>query len=309
MYKKSLLLLFLTCSLISYSQEIILSDTILQIYKLREEANEYYIRARNDKSAVFKAIEKYDFLFTFSNVDESVRYVDYADLLAQSGDLYKAMIYYDWAFELKRMTAREFGISFRKKYFEEDTLLYNNKFKEFNSQMDTYYTARELELLSDIKAMIAVDQFARQYSKDYPKHKNCTKNIIPYADSITMIRWLELYEKYPEFDDPLSISKEIGMVLGRHIFSSYPDFWLKYEEPRIRKCIIEGKGYPKGYARTYDRCIITSGREEYSFYGEWDNVGKNVNPDKELINKRRANLSLPPLEDKKVNPNEFFITY
>jgi len=309
MYKKSLLLLFLTCSLISYSQEIILSDTILQIYKLREEANEYYFSARHDKSAVLKAIEKYDFLFSFSNVDESVRYLDYADLLAQSGDLYKAMIYYDWAFELKRMTAREFGFSFRKKYFEEDTVLYYQKLDEFNNRMDYYYTAREQELLGDIKAIIAVDQFARQYSRDFPKHKVCSKSIIPYADSLTMVKLIELYEKYPEFDNPLTISKEIGMVLGRHIYTGYPEFWLKYEEARTRKCIIEGKGYPKGYARTYDRCVITSGRELYSVYGEWDNNGKNVNPDKELVNKRRANLGLPPLEEKKDNPNEFFITY
>ena len=307
--KKNIIILFLICSIVSYSQEIVLPENILQIYKLRGEANEAFDKVRKDINSIPHAIEKYENLFMFSNIDESTRFIDYADLIAQSGDLHKAIQYYEYAFSLKKMTVRQFSYPFRKRYFEKDTLLYNEKQKEFIEKSANYYSARDLELLGDMKAMLAVDQFARYYDQDYPKHKEYSRNIIAYADSIIMIRWIELFEKYPEYDHPLSIDNEIALVLGRHIFTSYPEFWLTYEEPRTRKSIIEGKGYPKGYARTYDRAMITSGRETFSFYGEWDNDGKNVNPDKELVNKRRANLGLLPLEEKKDNPMEFFITY
>ena len=52
-----------------------------------------------------------------------------------------------------------------------------------------------------------------------------------------------------------------------------------------------------------------SGREGYSYYGEWDNDGKNVNPDSVAVNRRRVYLGLPLLEDKPKEEKKIFITY
>jgi hypothetical protein len=183
--------------------------------------------------------------------------------------------------------------------------LYNKKLQEYKERT----TISDIELLIAVKEMLAMDQFARYYEKDFPQHKNCSNNIIPYVDSITMVRWVELMKKYPEYSDPISIDHEASFVIGRHIFTGYPEFWLTYFEPKQRENLIKGNGNPQSYARTYDRCMITSGRAEYSYYGEWDNDGKAANPDKNSVNKRRANLGLTPLNEKQSEDGRIFITY
>jgi len=296
--------------MISYSQELILPDNLKQYYKLYEDINgpsTYYILYK-DIEIIPNLLEKYDSLFKIGNIEVGSNYWKYADLLAQSGNLEKAVEYYEKSMILKNMSVEAFDQ--RKNYFEKDTVLYNQKKKEFAEKYIRLYTERELNLRLDIKEMFAADQFARYYDRDFPKYKNCSKNIIAYVDSITMIKLVELLEKYSEYSNPLSVDGVATFIIGRHIFTGYPEFWLTYFEPKEREALLNMDGLtPTEYARTYDRCIITSGREKYSYYGEWDDNGKFVNPDKDIVNKRRANLGLLPLGEKKDNSMQFFITY
>ena len=308
--KKVITIILIFCGMISYSQEIFLSENIKQYYRLMEEINgsSTFMKTKIANESIAKILEKYDSLFKIKDIDVSRHYVNYADLLAQFGDLQKAIEYYEKSFSLNKMSTKAFEQ--RKKYFEKDTILYNHKQKEFNEKYAHHYSAREIELLVEVKEILAMDQFARYYNNDYPKHKNCSENIIAYVDSITMIKLIDLLEKYPEYSNPLTIDPFAPWVIGRHIYTAYPGFWLTYFEPKEREALLNGNGLnPTEYARTYDRCVITSGKEKYSYYGEWDDDGKAINPDKNLINTRRDNLGLPSLEEKKIKPNEFFITY
>jgi tetratricopeptide (TPR) repeat protein len=307
--KKILIIILISCTTIAYSQEIILSENVKQYYKLKEELNEAYLNTNsNSEDALLEALNKYEYLFNVSDKDESNHFWSYANLVAKSGNLQKAIAYFEKAIKHKQKFAQDFDVPRIKRYFEKDTLLYNQKLKEFY-EIPAIYTAKELKLLFEVKQILAADQFARKYYNDYPQHKDCSKNIIQYVDSITMVKLVELIEKYPEYSNPLTIDDFAPWVIGRHIFTAYPEFWLTHFEPKEREKLIVGEGYPKEYARTYDRCIITCGKEKYSYYGEWDDDGKATNPDKDLVNKRRANLGLPSLEEKKTNSYEFFITY
>jgi tetratricopeptide (TPR) repeat protein len=292
-----------------YPQEIILSEEVKQYYKLIEETNELIEKINNnEEGAIQKSLEKYEEIFKMSTKDNSIHFWSYANRLASLGNLQKAVIYFEKAIKHKHKTADDFNSSWVKKYFEKDTSLYNQKLKEFY-KIPITYSARELELLSEVKEVYAADQFARIYHDAYPEHNNCSKNTIIFVDSITMVKIVKLIEKYPEYSNPLDVDHWAKVIIGRHIFTAYPEFWLTHFEPKEREQLILGNVRPKSYARTYDRCIITSGKEKYSYYGEWDDDGKAANPDKELVNKRRANLGLPPLEEKKINPYELFITY
>jgi len=307
--KKILIFILITCNLAIFSQEIILSEKMKLYYKLWEEVLETTIKINNkEENAVQEAIEKYEEFFNYSDKEECKHFWSYATNLARAGNLQKAVVYYEKAIICKHNTADDFDRPWIEKYFEKDTSLYKQKFKEFY-EIPVIYTAREIELIFEVKEMLAADQLARFYEKTYPQHTDCSKNIILYVDSITMVRIVKLIEKYPEYPNPLEVDFWAKVVIGRHIFTAYPDFWLQYFEPKAREQLILGNGYHKEYARTYDRCIITSGKEKYSYYGEWDDDGKAVNPNKELVNQRRLNLGLPPLEEKKNNPKEFFITY
>ncbi|MCL1968948.1 MAG: hypothetical protein FWF65_05225 [Bacteroidetes bacterium] len=309
--KKVLIIILISCNWALYSQELILSENVKQYYKLLEDINgpsTFMRRNVTDLDELTKKLEKYDSLFKIRDIDVSSHYVGYADLLAKLGKLEKSIEYYEKAFALNKMSAKAFEQ--RKEYFEKDTLLYNQKRKELNEKYVHHYSAREIELLIEVKEIFAMDQFARYYNTDYPKHKDCSKNILEYVDSITMIKLVDLLEKYPEYTNPLTIDPFAPWVIGRHIFTAYPEFWLTYFEPKERDALLKGNGLiPTEYARTYDRCMITSGRSKYSYYGEWDDEGKAANPDKDLVNKHRTNLGLPILEERKNTPSEFFITY
>jgi tetratricopeptide (TPR) repeat protein len=293
--------------MLTYSQEIVLSEQVKDYWRKFDIANNHWRGVYHNPNLLSVAIQSFEEIFAM-NLPEDVyagNYVNYADLLAQADNYDKAVQYYDKAFNLKKMQAKEFGYGYRKDYFSNDTLLFNKKLQEYNERT----TINDIELLITVKEMLAMDQFARNYEKKFPQHKNCSKNIIPYVDSITMVRWVELIKKHPEYSDPLSIDKEAAFVIGRHIFTAYPEFWLTNFEPKQRENLIKGNGNPQSYARTYDRCMITSGKAKYSYYGEWDNDGKAVNPDKELVNKRRENLGLPHLTDKQSENGKVFITY
>ena len=281
------------------AQDIVLSENAKEYQRKKLIAFDYFRKIYGNPDLLPEALKAYEEVFKLDVPENALSYlyVNYADLLAQSGNLQKAVQYYDLAFQYKRMTAEEFGYNYRKIYFVKDTILYNNKAREYSEKMNNYYTAQEIELLIEVKNMLARDQLARDYYKNYPKHLNCSKNILEYVDSITMQNLTLLLEKYPDNKNPLKIDKTADMAISRHIFTAYPQFWLTYFEPRARKALIEEFTNPQTYATTYDRCLIST-IGGYSYYGEWDNDGKNANPDVELINKRRENLGLPLLTNK-----------
>jgi len=309
--KKVLFIILISCNWAVYSQELILPENVKQYYKLYEEINgsSSFRTLETDPNKLSKKLEQYDSLFKIKDIDFSGDYRDYAYILAKLGDTKKALEYYELCFKLNSINVKSFEQC--KQYFEKDTILFNQKKEEFYKKYPAQlYNEKELEHRLEVREIFGADQLARYYHDDYPQYKNCSKNILEYVDSITMIKLVKLLDKYPEYTNPLSVSPFESWIIGRHIFTAYPDFWLTYFEPREREALLNGKGLPPTeYARTYDRCIVQSQREKYSYYGEWDDGGKAVNPDKELVNKRRANLGLPPLEAKKSDEMQFFITY
>ena len=310
--KKFLIFILISCYMVSYSQELILPDNLQQYYRFWEEINgssNSFRKAETDPNELSKKLEKYDSLFKIKDIDFSRDYRDYAYILAKLGNYEKALEYYELCLKLNSMTLNAFEK--RKNEFEKDTLLFNQKKEEFYKKYPPkFYTEEELEHRLEVKEIYGADQFARYYHDDHRQYLNCSKNILEYVDSITMVKIVNLLEKYPEYTNPLSVNGLDSWIIGRHIFTGYPDFWLTYFEPREREALLKGNGLtPTEYARTYDRAVIVSKKEQYSYYGEWDDNGKAVNPDKELVNKRRTNLGLLPLGEKKDDSMQFFITY
>jgi len=304
MKKIGTFIVLLIVFVLANAQDVVLSEDAKEYQRKKLIAFDYFRKIYGNPELLPDAIKAYEDVFKLNapEIALSYLYVNYADLLAQSGNLQKAVQYYDLAFQYRRMTAEEFGYGYRKMYFVKDTMLYNNKAKEYSEKMENYYTAQEIELLIEVKSMLARDQLARDYYKNYPKHLDCSKNILEYADSITMQNIILILEKYPDNKNPLSIDMTANTVISRHIFTAYPQFWLTYFEPRARKSVIEELSNPKTYATMYDRCLIST-TGTYSYYGEWDNDGKNANPDVELVNKRRENLGLSPLRVNKMEKN------
>jgi len=296
----------------TFSQELIVSE---EIRGLRKKYLDYYQLidfAKNDASVADSVILV---LETFMNTGEEnfakeFLYRDFADLLARYEYYDKACLYYDRAFFYRKLTEGDFRNSSRKKFFTKDTLLYQLKCAEYLAKSATLYTPTEMKILIQLKEMVAADQMARNYYSDFPsEQKNTEHNLIIYVDTINKRKLIELMDKYPEIGNPLSLDFLCHFLLGRHLFTAYPDFWLDHFEPYSRKSLLNGREDAQSYARTYDRAIITSGREQYSYYGEWDNDGKNANPDSDAVNRRRVNLGLPLIEEKPKDENKILITY
>jgi tetratricopeptide (TPR) repeat protein len=141
-----LLLFVFTCA---NAQDIVLSENAKEYQRKKLIAFDYFRKIYGNPDLLPDAVKAYEDVFKLDVPEKilSSLYVNYADLLAQSGNVQKAVQYYDLAFQYKRMTAEEFGYGYRKMFFGKDTLLYNNKAKEYAEKMNNYYTAQEIELL------------------------------------------------------------------------------------------------------------------------------------------------------------------
>jgi hypothetical protein len=282
----------------SKKDDIILSQKTKKINAQRELINS--IRVFNQPENLTVALKAYEDLFDMIETEESrgPYYQSYADVLAQSGNLNKAIYFYDMAYNKGFEDPKEFGYQYRRDYFSKDTALYNKKLREYMSMC--VHTTRELELIYELKQLLAADQFARKYEI---KHPECT-DIVRFSDSLIMVKLVKLMELYPEYENILSLDEEVSIILSRHIFSAYPQFWLKYFEESTRKRVEAGICLPFVYADLYDKCIIRAYGSK-SYYGQWDNNGQNTNPDIKMVNKRRAWLGLPPMNETK--KDEFMI--
>ena len=133
--KKFFLFIVFSCSMLSYAQEIVLSEQVKEYHRKFEQANDYFRKVYHNPDLLETAIKSYEELYIMDIPEEALSgtYLFYADLLAQHGDYEKALIYYDKAFCFKRMKAKEFDYGYRKGYFS-DTLLHNKKLQEYNEK-------------------------------------------------------------------------------------------------------------------------------------------------------------------------------
>ena len=279
-------------------KDIVLPNKIKKINHQKEVINS--IRVYHQPGNLPIAIKAYEDLFEMdsSSLICGAYYCGYADVLAQSGYLSKAIAFYDKAIHDGFMDPNEFGYSYRKDYFAKDTALYHHKLEEYMSMC--VHSVRESQLINELRQLLGADQFARKYEIKHPNYSD----LLRFSDSLVMERLVYLMKKYPEFDDILGVDNEVYMVLSRHIFSAYPEFWLKYFEESTRKRVEDGICLPFVYADLYDKCTIRAYGCQ-SYYGQWDNHGQNANPDVKLVNKRRAWLGLPPLQETK--KDEFMV--
>jgi hypothetical protein len=306
MKRAYLLLLLVNIFIInSYSQELILPDSIINFYKTKEIAFEYSYTKDNYKTAIQLY---YDILnFPISNTTAKSRvYLTIADLYAEFQQYDSAVVYYDKAFYSKNVDVEELEYPYRKKYFAFDSLRYKNKILEYKENFGKIYSYQELNIIKQLRAMNEVDQLARKYDDIYPN--SCRKSILMFTDSLTMLKIVELIKENPNIPNPFIYDTWGFFIIGRHIFTAYPEFWLTYIEPIQRQSLINGCFDIENYVRTYDRCVIFA-RNEYSYYGEYDDNGRMANPDTSLVNQRRKNVGLPPLDQKETKTNRIFMTY
>ena len=52
------------------------------------------------------------------------------------------------------------------------------------------------------------------------------RSALIYVDTINKRKIIELMEEYPEIENPLSLDWMASFLLGRHLFTAYPEFWL-----------------------------------------------------------------------------------
>lgn len=300
--KQSFLVLLFILNILTSSQgqDVIVSDSVKSYYKLIEQLK----LAHNPDMPITLIDSLYSLVFNSTLVSKEVianQYEGYALLLAKKGFLKKSVEYYDKAFYSKMMLPGMFTRT--KDLFEKDTALFQSKVREYESNFGKLYSYQEIQIIQELYSMLSADQLARKFDD---QHHNYA--LLKFTDSLTMARMVRLIEENPQIKDPLCYVFVANFVLGRHIYSAYPEFWLTHIEPITRWRLLNGLEMPQAYAYTYDRSVIFA-KGENSYYGEYDNGGENANPNLEEVNKHRANIGLPPLGQKKQNDGSIFITY
>lgn len=302
--KQSFLVLLFILNILTSSQgqDVIVSDSVKSYYKLLQQLESAY-----NSDADITVIESiYGRIFSSTMVPEWVianQYEGYALLLAKKGNLSKSVEYYDKAFYSKMMLPNRFNRIGIQDLFKKDTALFQSKVREYESNFGKIYSYQEIQVIQELYSMLSADQLARKFDDQYHNYA-----LLKFTDSLTMARMVRLIEENPQIKDPLCYVFIANFVLGRHIYSAYPEFWLTHIEPITRWRLLHGLALPSEYAYTYDRCVILA-KGENSYYGVFDNGGNNANPNLEEVNKHRDNIGLPPLGQKKQNDGSIFITY
>lgn len=300
--KQSFLVLLFILNILTSSQgqDVIVSDSVKSYYKLIEQLK----LAHNPDMPITLIDNLYSLVFNSTLVSKEVianQYEGYALLLAKKGFLKKSVEYYDKAFYSKMMLPGMFTRT--KDLFEKDTALFQSKVREYESNFGKLYSYQEIQIIQELYSMLSADQLARKFDDQYHNYA-----LLKFTDSLTMARMVRLIEENPQIKDPLCYVFIANFVLGRHIYSAYPEFWLTHIEPITRWRLMHGLALPSEYAYTYDRCVILA-KGENSYYGVFDNGGNNANPNLEEVNKHRDNIGLPLLEQKKSNAGSVYITY
>ncbi len=216
-----------------------------------------------------------------------------AKCLLAEGDTAEAMKYIKLdisensfgADEMVRIKNFDFGGSTKSAYYKEIEAAFPDLEKQ-------YYSNKNIDVLIEIKMMMAKDQFIRSTKKGYDEltwQKVCRQ-----VDSANMLRVKEIYEKYGVD----SIDGFDMFMLMWHGIPEFQDMW-DYFQPRLLADIKKGKFDPNSYALLVDRRRVqVEGKN--SWYGALTDAGFpslqiGKIDDIENVDKRRKEIGLGPL--------------
>ena len=319
MNKITNILVITTLCIVGYAQEPVLSPRLKEFYRIKLELNNLssefnWIENRTKDTAAMRDIlhryeEKRRHLQEFSEYHSpSWDARNYADMLAILGRYAEAVALYDTAFYHRRMEAYDFNLPYRRDYFAGDTLLHQRKLAEYQQAECGLYTYREWQVRRKLWEMQQMDQMAIKLSDMPGLDHELEVQMLAFKDSVLRASIAQLRADYPEIEDVLALDFWAKFLLGRHLYSSNPDYWFEVEYPRLRKLLESGQSSPEEYAHTYDLYLVRTGKGT-TYYGQYGCTDEMTPADTAEINRHRADIGLEPLQAKKKNPNVIYITY
>lgn len=303
MKKINFLLLLMFFSVVASAQNLVLPDETKAFYEAKRACNKAFNfnGSQDEKTAYFKIFEQrlkdLQQMKSFGNsYIYQLGYYDYARSLADQGNYEKAAKYFDKAFYAKVMSAEEFAYADVRGRFANDTALYQKLLAKYRKNELRIYSYEEYEIRKQIYSWFQMDQLAFKLSTYWPLQSYET-DIIAFKDSLIRLKINDFEKEYSSIEKHYRLDSWSLFFLMRHLACGFPDVWLEQWEPRDRQRVLNGDLMPEEYAFQYDYSIIHSGQGN-SYYGEYNNCGDNVNADTALVNRHRADIGLPPLEEK-----------
>lgn len=187
--------------------------------------------------------------------------------------------------ELERIKNVFFGGSTKSAYYKQIEAA-------FPALQKQYYSDKNIDVLIEIKMMLATDQFVRLNGKGQDKKE--WDKLWRQVDSTNMLKVKEIYEKYGAD----SIDGDDMFILLLHGTAEFQNMW-DYFQPRLLADIKRGRFYPDSYALMFDRRRLwVEGKE--SWYGVLTDAGFPSTKigkidDIKDVDKRREEIGLSPL--------------
>ena len=178
-----------------------------------------------------------------------------------------------------------FGGSTKSAYYKEIA-------SAFPTLQKQYYSDKNIDVLIEIKMMMATDRFVRLNGKGYDKKK--WDKLWRQVDSANILKVKEIYEQYGAD----SIDPSDMFILFLHGATEFQNMW-DYFQPRLLADIKKGKFYPDSYALLFDReRVWREGKN--SWYGVFTDAGfpstqMGKIDDIKDVDKRRKEIGLCPL--------------
>jgi len=186
--------------------------------------------------------------------------------------------------ELERIKNVFFEGSTKSAYYKE----IESSFPDLEKQ---YYSDKNIDVLIEIKMMVATDQFIRLNEKGYDEKK--WYKLYRQVDSTNILRVKEIYEQYG-----YSIDGSDMFILIMHGTSDFQDMW-DYFQPKLLEDIKKEKIDPSAYALLVDRRrIFVEGKK--SWFGvftdaDFQSPQMGQIDDIKNVDKRRKEIGLCPL--------------
>lgn len=186
---------------------------------------------------------------------------------------------------LERIKNLYFRGSTKSAYYKEIESAFPNLEKQ-------YYSNKNIDVLIEIKMMLATDQFVRLNKEGYDEKK--WYKLYRQVDSTNILRVKEIYEQYGIG----GIDGNDMFILIMHGVNDFQDMW-DYFQPRLLADIKSGKLYPDAYALMFDRRrVLVEGKN--SWFGVYTDVGFPSSQigkidDIKNVDKRRKEIGLCPL--------------
>jgi hypothetical protein len=280
-------LLFTLVCIAVFSPKLFAQDYIN--HNLKMDSAIYELQVKNNAKAALSIFQEESKKFKLSGGELELM----GSCLLASGDSAGAVKYFKLgisensfgADEMGRIKNIYFGGSAKSAYYKE----IESAFPELEKQ---YYSHQNIDVLIEIKMMVATDQFIRSNKKGYDKEK--WEKLCRQVDSTNMNRVKEIYEQYgADSIDAFDIC-----LLMMHGVNDFQDMW-DYFQPRLLADIKKGKFYPDTYALLVDRRrIMVEGKD--SWFGvvtKTDFLSEQMGKidDIENVDKRRKEIGLCPL--------------